>query len=100
MNTFDKVYKAVAKIPRGKVSTYGSVADYIGINNPKIVGFALHSNQTPDKVPCHRVVNKFGKLAPGFAFGGPTVQRQLLKQEGISFKATKVNLEKHLFEFN
>ncbi len=85
MNTFEAVYKAVAKIPKGKVSTYGNVAKYIGITNPKVVGYALHSNKTPDTIPCHRVVNIKGELAPGYAFGGPTIQKQLLEQEGITF---------------
>lgn len=57
MKDFDAVYKAIKKIPKGKVSTYGRVARHIGISNPKVVGYALHSNKTPDIVPCHRVVN-------------------------------------------
>lgn len=99
MTTFQTIYKAVSKIPRGKVSTYGAVANYVGINNPRIVGYALHSNKTSDTVPCHRVVNKFGKLAPGFAFGGPTIQKQLLGQEGITFVNESVDLSKHFFGF-
>ena len=99
MNTFQAVYKAVTRIPPGRVSTYGAIAKYIGINNPKVVGYALHSNKTPDIVPCHRVVNIKGGLAPGYAFGGLTVQKQLLKQEGVSFVNNKVVLEKHLYSF-
>lgn len=99
MKTFDKVYKAVSKIPKGKVSTYGEIAKLIRISNPRVVGYALHSNKTPDTVPCHRVVNKFGKLAPGYAFGGPTIQKQLLGQEGITFVNESVDLSKHFFGF-
>lgn len=100
MKDFDAVYKAVKKIPKGKVSTYGRISKYIGISNPKVVGYALHSNKTPETVPCHRVVNIKGKLAPGYAFGGPTIQKQLLEQEGISFSDSNVDLNKYLFEFN
>jgi len=99
MNTFDAVYKAVVKIPKGYVTTYGSVARYIGIGNPKIVGYALHSNKTPNTVPCHRVINKKGELAPGYAFGGPNIQKQLLEREGITFIGSCVDLDKHLFSF-
>ncbi len=99
MNTFEKIYKVVAKIPRGKVSTYGAIAKQIGISNPRIVGYALHSNKTPQTVPCHRVVNVKGELAKGYAFGGTGIQKQLLEHEGVSFTQDKVDLEKHLFRF-
>lgn len=99
MNTFEAVYKAVAKIPKGKVSTYGQVAQYLGINNPKVVGYALHSNKTPGTVPCHRVVNIKGELAPGYAFGGLDIQKQLLEQEGVVFEGSKVKIDSHFFSF-
>ncbi len=99
MNTFGRVYKAVEKVPRGKVTTYGTVAQYLGISNPRVVGYALHANKTPDTVPCHRVVNIKGELSRGYAFGGIGIQKQLLSQEGINFQGEKVNLEKHLFQF-
>lgn len=89
-NTFDKVYKIVSKIPRGKVTTYGNVAERIGIRNSRIVGFALHSNKTPDEIPCHRVVNIKGEVAPGFAFGGKDIQKKLLEAEGVKFEDGKV----------
>jgi len=99
MNTFEKVYKAVEKIPRGKVTTYGQIAKYIGISNPRVVGFALHVNKDPDSVPCHRVVNKKGELASGYAFGGLDIQRQLLEQEGVEFEDSRVKLEISGFYF-
>lgn len=99
MTTFDKVYKAVRKIPAGKVTTYGRIADYTGIKNPKVVGYALHSNKTPDTVPCHRVVNIKGGLAPGYAFGGKTIQKQLLSGEGVIFDGDIVDLDKCLYKF-
>ena len=86
MNTFQKIYEQVKKIPKGKVATYGQVALMAG--NPRwsqIVGYALHSNPEPGVIPCHRVVNKEGKLAKAFAFGGENVQRNLLINEGVIF---------------
>lgn len=99
MNTFEKVYKAVSKIPKGKVTTYGQIAKYVGIGNPRVVGYALHVNKDPDNIPCHRVVNKEGKLAPGYAFGGLDVQRQILEQEGVKFENSKVKMEESFFSF-
>lgn len=99
MNTFEKVYKAVKKIPKGKVSTYGEIAKYIGISNPRVVGFALHVNKDPDNIPCHRVVNKKGELASGYAFGGLDVQKQLLEQEGVEFENSRVKLDISGFSF-
>ena len=86
MNTFQKIYEQVKKIPKGKVATYGQVALMAG--NPRwsqIVGYALHSNPEPGVIPCHRVVTKEGKLAKAFAFGGENAQRNLLESEGVVF---------------
>jgi len=99
MNTFDKVYKLVEKVPRGKVTTYGTIAKQLGINNPRVVGYALHANKTPDTVPCHRVINAQGELSKDYAFGGLDVQKKLLIQEGIKFQEDKIPFEKYLFKF-
>ena len=88
MNTFEKIYKVVKSIPKGKVATYGQVAMLAG--NPRwarVVGYALHVNPDPSTIPCHRVVNREGRVAPGFAFGGEGVQRQLLESEGVVFES-------------
>lgn len=97
MNTFEKIYEVVKSIPEGKVATYGQVALLAG--NPRwarVVGYALHVNPEPGTIPCHRVVNREGKVAPGFAFGGEGVQRQLLESEGIVFEPDgRIDLEKY-----
>lgn len=88
MNTYEKIYEVVKSIPRGKVATYGQVAALAG--NPRmarVVGYALHQNPLPGVIPCHRVVNRLGKCAPGFAFGGPNIQQQMLENEGIVFSS-------------
>lgn len=99
MSTFEAVYKAVKKVPKGKVTTYGEIARYTGIRNPRVVGYALHANKNPDTVPCHRVVNIKGGLAHGYAFGGEGIQRQLLIQEGVRFTDDRVDFSKSLFKF-
>ncbi len=86
MNTFEKIYDAVKKIPKGKVCTYGQIAAMAG--NPRwsrVVGYALHVNPEPGKIPCHRVVTKNGEVSKAFAFGGENMQRTLLIEEGIEF---------------
>ena len=87
MSAFKKIYDAVCKIPKGKVATYGQIARVAG--NPRwarVVGYALHNNPAPGVIPCHRVVNREGKVAESFAFGGGDIQRQMLEQEGIVFE--------------
>ena len=86
MNTFQKIYEQVKKIPRGKVASYGQIALMAG--NPRwsrVVGYALHSNPEPGIIPCHRIVTKAGKLSKAFAFGGENVQKDLLISEGVTF---------------
>jgi len=93
---FERVYKIVRSIPKGKVTTYGEIARAIGTKDARKVGFALHANQD-EKTPCHRVVNANGGLAPNFAFDGEREQRRRLLAEDISFVGENVNLEKHLW---
>ena len=86
MTTRERIYNVVAQIPRGCVATYGQVARLAG--NPRMaraVGSALHDNNDPVHVPCHRVVNREGRVADAFAFGGYNVQMGLLKDEGVGF---------------
>lgn len=78
------VYRRVRRIPRGKVSTYGRIAEACGCpRGARAVGMALHRNPKPGEIPCHRVVNREGRLAPAFAFGGTDEQRRLLEAEGV-----------------
>lgn len=86
MNTFERIYAVVCRIPRGKVATYGQVAALAG--NPRwarVVGYALHVNPRPGQIPCHRVVMRDGSTSPAFAFGGEDMQRRLLREEGVGF---------------
>lgn len=87
MSVFEKIYAVVKQIPEGKVVTYGIVAQLAGNSRwARVVGYALHSNPEPGVIPCHRVVNRYGGLAPAFAFGGEHAQRSLLEQEGVRFR--------------
>jgi len=98
MNTFEKIYEQVKRITSGKVATYGMIAAKAG--NPRwsrVVGYALHVNPSPGIIPCHRVVMKDGSLSPGFAFGGPGIQKELLQAEGVLFDGEKADMEKCLW---
>lgn len=91
-----KIYEAVKKIPKGRVATYGKVAELAG--NPRMsraVGNALHKNPDPEHIPCYRVVNSKGELAGAFAFGGEKVQRKLLEADGVEVVNGKVDLKKY-----
>lgn len=97
MTVFEKIYDVVLKIPEGKVTTYGQVAILAG--NPRwarVVGYALHNNPAPGIIPCHRVVNREGRTAESFVFGGGEVQRELLEKEGIVFeKDGRIDFKKY-----
>ena len=91
-----RIYEAVRKIPRGKVATYGQVAELAGDKKmARAVGNALHKNPDPDTIPCYRVVNAQGELAGKFAFGGADVQAKLLEADGIEVIDDKVDLKKY-----
>ena len=93
MTVFEKIYEVVAKIPKGKVATYGQVALIAG--NPRwsrVVGYALHANPDPERIPCHRVVDRFGSVSKAFAFGGENMQINLLKSEGVEITDGVVDL--------
>lgn len=94
---FNKVYKVTKKIPYGKVSTYGDIAEACGIrSSARTVGWAL--NGCGPDIPAHRVVNRFGALTGKIHFGDPNLMEELLRSEGVEFdKNGCVRLDKHLW---
>lgn len=94
---FERVYKVVKKIPQGKVATYGQIAEIVGTKDARKVGFALHANRD-SKTPCHRVVDRKGRLAPNFAFDGAREQAKRLAKEGVTLAGNMhIDLKKHLW---
>lgn len=94
---FARIYALVAEIPAGSVATYKQIAMLSGIQNPRVVGFAMRANKNTKEVPCHRVVSSNGELR-GYAFGGLERKRKLLQQEGITFLENgTVDLAKSLY---
>lgn len=91
-----RIYEAVKRIPRGKVATYGQVAELAGDRNmARAVGNALHNNPDPLSIPCYRVVNAKGELAGEFAFGGKGEQAKLLIADGIEVVDGRVDLKRY-----
>lgn len=92
----DKIYEVTAKIPKGKVSTYGRIAKLAGVKSPRPVGNWLHHNPDPKTIPCHRVVNSQGRLAKNFgAKGKIKTQTARLRQEGVEVMNNRVDLKKY-----
>jgi methylated-DNA-protein-cysteine methyltransferase-like protein len=94
---FNKVYAVAKKIPYGKVTTYGHIAEACGIKSAaRTVGWAL--NGCGSDIPAHRVVNRYGALTGKIHFGDPNLMEDLLRSEGIEFdKNGFVKLDKHLW---
>lgn len=95
------VYEFLHMIPKGKVATYGQVAEYLG--NPhlaRIVGNILHRNPDGDLNPCYKIVNSKGELSGSFAFGGETEQASRLRTDGIIVENNKVDLAKYQYHPN
>jgi methylated-DNA-protein-cysteine methyltransferase-like protein len=95
----ERVYCIVRCIPRGSVTTYGTIAATLGERRgARMVGWAL-SGCPPDLSDCaHRVVNRYGELSGGWAWGHPDVMRQLLIDEGVTFvDEYQVDLARHLW---
>ena len=92
-----KIYEFLKTIPRGRVVTYGQIAQYLGNKNmARVVGNALHKNPDPNTIPCHRVVNYKGGVSSAYVFGGADAQRKRLETEGIIFQADgSIDLKKY-----
>jgi len=96
--TFQKIYALVSLVPSGKVTTYGQIARRLGINNPKVVGYALHSDSMQDSVPWHRIINSKGMISKR-ATGSEDLQKKLLVCEGVAFDINhRVIMEEHFIE--
>src|SRR5918999_1480857 len=95
----ERVYAIVARIPPGRVTTYGRIARALGEpRSARMVGWAmLHVDPSRD-LPCHRVVNRIGFLSGGWHFGHPDIMRGLLLDEGVPFKEEyQVDLDRCLW---
>jgi methylated-DNA-protein-cysteine methyltransferase related protein len=96
---YQRVWNVVCQIPRGRVTSYGAIANYLGTRaSARTVGYAMnaaHHAATP--VPAHRVVNRNGQLTGKHHFATPTLMEELLVQEGIEVEEDKIVEFKKLY---
>ena len=86
--TYARIYAVVRRIPRGRVSTYGQVAELAGLpGHARQVGYALHALPSGTTLPWHRVINARGEVSCRRVPGPELSQRILLEREGIRFDA-------------
>lgn len=83
---YARIYAVVRRIPRGRVATYGQVAELAGLaGHARQVGYALHALRAGSAVPWHRVINAAGMVSRRALPGAELTQRQLLEREGVAF---------------
>ena len=84
MKRYELIWRVVRKIPRGRVATYGQVAELAGLEgHARQVGYALHNLPERSGVPWHRVINAKGEISPRSAGDSHELQRLLLEAEGV-----------------
>ncbi len=93
------VWTVVRRIPPGRVTTYGTIAAYLGNRRAaRMVGWALHSCPEDVSAHAHRVVNRYGELSGGWHWGHPDVMKLLLEDEGVTFADEyQVDLKRHMW---
>ena len=97
LSFFEKVYVVVRKIPFGRVTSYGAIANYLGASrSARMVGYAMNSSHGKD-VPAHRVVNRKGLLTGKHHFEGTNLMQQLLESEGIKIIDNQIQDFENLF---
>lgn len=98
---FQDVYEVVRQIPKGRVTSYGAIAAYLGTKlSARMVGWAMNAAHTAKpKVPAQRVVNRNGMLTGKYHFGTPTLMEELLKKDGVTVKEdTIVDFKKRFWD--
>ena len=98
---YKRVYDVVAQIPTGKVTSYGAIAKYLGVESgARMVGYALNNYHKTDlgfEIPAHRVLNRLGQLTGRGHFPGDTMKERLL-QENVEFiDEYQINMKKHFW---
>jgi len=89
---FQMVYQVVRLIPKGRVTSYGAIAAYLGAkSSSRVVGYAMNgAHQVKPKVPAHRVVNRNGLLTGKHHFATPYEMQELLAKENVKVENDKV----------
>ena len=80
---FDWVYEVTKQIPKGRITTYGHIADFLALGSARMVGWALRQLPSGQDIPAHRVVNRKGELSGRHHFNPPELMQARLEWEGI-----------------
>ena len=97
-NFFDSIFQVVKLIPKGRVTSYGAIAAYLGAKkSSRAVGYAMNASHAISGIPAHRVVNRLGCLTGKMHFSHPDEMERLLHLEGIIVKEDCVVNFKQLF---
>ena len=97
---FENVWEVARHIPKGRVTSYGAIAAYLGTkSSARMVGWAMNgAHRVKPKIPAHRVVNRLGILSGKYHFSPPGIMEKLLKKEGIKVKNDQVvDFNKHFW---
>jgi len=90
-NFFQNIYEVARLIPEGRVTTYGAIANYLGVKrSARVVGWAMNGAISIHGIPAHRVVNRTGVLTGKNHFATPTMMQELLEKENIKVKDDQV----------
>jgi len=90
-NFFQDVFEVARLIPKGRVTSYGAIANYLGLkSSARMVGWAMNASHTEKDVPAHRVVNRNGLLTGKHHFEDPNQMQELLEEEGIVVKNDEI----------
>ena len=88
---FHEVYEVVKLIPKGRVTSYGAIATYLGTKmSARMVGWAMNATPPGEGIPAHRVVNRNGMLTGKHHFPTPTIMQELLEEEGIEIQEDRI----------
>ncbi|HYO76167.1 MAG TPA: MGMT family protein [Thermoanaerobaculia bacterium] len=93
VNRYAKIWTTVRRVPRGRVATYGQIAELAGLEgHARQVGYALHNLPDTNDIPWHRVINAKGEVSPRSGGDSHELQRMLLEAEGVTFVGDRVDL--------
>ncbi|MFO8086731.1 MAG: MGMT family protein [Bacteroidales bacterium] len=99
---FERVYQVVKKIPAGRVTSYGKIANYLGLKSgARMVGWAMNHSHDQENIPAHRVVNRNGQLTGKHHFDYPGLMQELLENEGLTVVNDQIqSVEKYFWDPN
>ncbi len=96
-DVYSRIYRLVRRIPKGRVATYGQIAQLAGLpGHARQVGYALHGAGDERRLPWQRVINAKGEISLRAEVGFDQIQRQLLEREGVCFDDRgRVDIERY-----